>query len=205
MGNLERAGDSLGLERIGPGHRHAAPRDPRCDSPSAARRAHHRPVHLRAAVPMLKGRRSRPCCRLGILKYCDGLAIHPYREPRGPEATFFFEELGQLRRFVGGARHSPGDVDHRDRLVEFRVSVVAEVENERTRSGGLSGSQRGGGRCRSRSVCSIGTICAKRTMFPILTRGTLAWCGPGSAGPSPATWPTPCVRTIWPRPGSFAG
>ena len=48
---------------------------------------------------MVKGSTFQAVLPLGILKYCDGLAIHPYREPRGPEATFFFEELAQLRRF----------------------------------------------------------------------------------------------------------
>lgn len=50
------------------------------------------------AVPTLSHPTFKAVLPLGILRYCDGLVIHPYREPRGPEATFFFEELGQLRR-----------------------------------------------------------------------------------------------------------
>jgi hypothetical protein len=51
-------------------------------------------------VPTLKLPAFQAVLPLGILKYCDGLVIHPYRGPRGPEATYFFEELGQLQHLA---------------------------------------------------------------------------------------------------------
>ena len=59
-------------------------------------------------VPTLADSTFQAVLPLGILQYCDGLVIHPYREPQGPEATFFFEELGQLRRLEAEHRVRQG-------------------------------------------------------------------------------------------------
>jgi hypothetical protein len=58
------------------------------------------PCICQGTFPLLKLPAFQAVVPLGILQYCDGLAIHPYREPLGPEHTFFFEELGQLRDFA---------------------------------------------------------------------------------------------------------
>jgi hypothetical protein len=58
------------------------------------------PCICQGTFPLLRLKAFQSVLPLGILGYCDGLAIHPYREPFGPEYTFFAEELAQLRAFA---------------------------------------------------------------------------------------------------------
>lgn len=58
------------------------------------------PCICQGTYPLLRLKAFLSVLPLGILGYCDGLAIHPYREPFGPEYTFFAEELAQLRAFA---------------------------------------------------------------------------------------------------------
>jgi hypothetical protein len=58
------------------------------------------PCICQGTFPLLRLKAFQSVLPLGILGYCDGLAIHPYRQPFGPEYTFFAEELAQLRAFA---------------------------------------------------------------------------------------------------------
>jgi len=58
------------------------------------------PCICQGTFPLLRLKALQSVLPLGILGYCDGFAIHPYREPFGPEYTFFAEELAELRAFA---------------------------------------------------------------------------------------------------------
>jgi hypothetical protein len=58
------------------------------------------PCICQGSYPLLKLKAFQAVLPLGILDHCQGLAIHPYREPFGPEYTFFAEELTQLQAFA---------------------------------------------------------------------------------------------------------
>jgi hypothetical protein len=58
------------------------------------------PCICQGTYPLLRLKAFQTVLPLGILSHCQGLAIHPYREPWGPEYTFFAEELAQLQAFA---------------------------------------------------------------------------------------------------------
>ena len=155
------------------------------------------------AVPTLSHPTFKAVLPLGILRYCDGLVIHPYREPRGPEATFFFEELGQLRRleaehdirqgtwiteigwssseYPWGLKEKTSEIEQAAYLVRSVVAAVAQ------------------------QVRLYNWHEMRESDIPDPHERAYGLVRRGTAGPSRATWPTPCVPTIWPGPASCAG